>query len=136
VTYALQQIGTRKDLIDRQPDLVLRFLRGLIEGMSYWKDLSNKAVVTENVAKFLKLDAQKDREQLDETFRYYGKLFPTKPYPTVEGLELAAQIFKKARPDAKDIQPKDYVVNRFVAELEKEGFLARVFGSAGPGAKP
>lgn len=129
VAYALQQIVARKEFIERQPDLVMRFLRGLIEGFGYWKDPSKKAVVTENVARFLKLDPQKDREQLDETFRYYGKLFSSKPYPTLEGLELAAQMLKKARPDVKDLQPKDYVVNRFIGELEKEGFLARVFGN-------
>jgi len=26
------------------------------------------------------------------------------------------------------MQAKDYLVNRFVAELEKEGFLTKVFG--------
>jgi NitT/TauT family transport system substrate-binding protein len=128
VAYAHQQIVARKDFIERQPDLVLRFLRGTIEGLAYWKDSSKKDVVTQNVAKFLKMDPQKDKDQLDETFRYYGKVFPTKPYPTLEGLELSAAMLKKARPDAKDLQPKDSLTNRFVGELDKEGFLARVFG--------
>ena len=73
------------------------------------------------------LDTQKIREQLDETFRYYGKIFSTKPYPTLEGLALAAQLFKKDRPDAKDVRPADYVVNMFIDEMENDGFLARVF---------
>jgi NitT/TauT family transport system substrate-binding protein len=128
VAYAHQQIVARKDFLDRQPDLVSRFLRATIEGLGYWKDPSKKEAVTQNVAKFLKMDPQKDKDQLDETFRYYGKVFPTKPYPTLEGLELSAAILKKARPDAKDLQAKDFVVNRFVGELEKEGFLAKVFG--------
>jgi len=76
-----------------------------------------------------RLDTQKDREQLDETFRYYGKIFPTKPYPTLEGLDLAVQLFKKHRADAKDVRPADYVVNKFIDEMEKDGFLARVFGT-------
>jgi ABC-type nitrate/sulfonate/bicarbonate transport system substrate-binding protein len=128
VPYALQQIGVRKDFMERHPELVSRFLRGIVEGFSYWKDPAKKAVVTEKVAEFLRLDVQKDREQLDETFRYYGKVFPTKPYPTLEGLDLAAQLFKRDRPDAKDVRPADYVVNRFIDEMEKDGFLARVFG--------
>ena len=81
-----------------------------------------------HVAKYLRLDLEKNKDQLEETYRYYGKTFPTRPYPTLEGLEFTAQILKKARPEAKDLQVKDYVINRFVAELEKEGFLARVFG--------
>jgi ABC-type nitrate/sulfonate/bicarbonate transport system substrate-binding protein len=129
VPYALQQIGVRKDFMERHPELVSRFLRGIVEGFSYWKDPAKKAVVTEKVAEFLRLDTQKDREQLDETFRYYGKVFPTKPYPTLEGLDLAAQLFKRDRPDAKDVRPADYVVNRFIEEMEKDGFLARLFGN-------
>jgi ABC-type nitrate/sulfonate/bicarbonate transport system substrate-binding protein len=115
--------------MERHPELVSRFLRGIVEGLSYWKDPAKKTVVTEHVAQFLRLDTQKDREQLDETFRYYGKVFPIKPYPTLEGLDLAAQLFKKDRPDAKDVRPADYVVNRFIDEMEKDGFLARVFGT-------
>lgn len=128
VAYAHQQLVARKDFLERQPDLALRFLRATIEGLAYWKDPAKKDAVTQNVAKFLKLDPQKDKDQLDETFRYYGKVFPTKPYPTLEGLELSAAMLKKARPDAKDLQAKDSLTNRFVAELEKEGFLAKVFG--------
>jgi hypothetical protein len=40
----------------------------LIEGTSYWKDPSKKELVIRAVASFLKLDREKDREQLDETF--------------------------------------------------------------------
>jgi hypothetical protein len=46
----------------------------------------------------------------------------------MEGLDLAAQLFKKDRPDAKDVRPADYVVNEFIDEMEKDEFLARVFG--------
>ena len=129
VPYAHQQIVARKDFLDRQPDLVLKFLRATVEGMGYWKDPARQVAVTLNLAKFLKLDPQKDKDQLDETFRYYGKVFPTRPYPTLEGLELSANMLKKARPDAKDLQPKDFVVNRFMSELEKEGFLAKALGA-------
>jgi hypothetical protein len=41
------------------------------------------------------------------------------------------QILKRNRPEAKDIQAKDWLNTRFMAELEKEGFLAKVFGGSG-----
>jgi ABC-type nitrate/sulfonate/bicarbonate transport system substrate-binding protein len=126
--YAHQQIVARKDFIDGQPEFVMRILRATIEGLGYWKDGSKREAVTQSVAKFLKLNAQKEKDQLDETFRYYGRIFPAKPYATIEGLELSAAILKKARPDAKDLNVKDLVVNRFVGDLEKEGFLAKAMG--------
>ncbi|HEY7218480.1 MAG TPA: hypothetical protein VH985_08805, partial [Candidatus Binatia bacterium] len=71
---------------------------------------------------------EKNRDQIEETYRYYSKIFSSKPYPTLEGVEFTLQILKKNRPEAKHMQAKDYVNDRFVGELEKEGFLARVYG--------
>lgn len=129
VAYAHQQLVARKEFTERNPDLVLRFLKGIVEGLSYWKDPSKKEIVTRQIAKFLKLDPHKDMDQLDETFRYYGKVFPSKPYPTLEGLEYSARLLSKVRPEAKSLQPKDHVATRFIEELDKGGFLAQVFSS-------
>jgi ABC-type nitrate/sulfonate/bicarbonate transport system substrate-binding protein len=128
VAYSHQQIVAIKDYLDRNPDAVLRTLRALIEGLAAWKDPAKKSVVMSNIAKYLRLEPEKNKDQIEETYRYYSKTFPTKPYATAEGLEFTAQILKKNRPEAKDIQAKDWLNNRFVAELEKEGFLAKVFG--------
>ncbi len=128
IPYAHQQIVAQKDFIERNPDIVLRSLRALIEGLGLWRDPGKKALVMGQVAKYLRLDPEKNKDQLEETYRYYSKTFPAKPYPTLEGVEFTAQILKKNRPEAKDLQAKDYVMTRFVAELEKEGFLGRVAG--------
>ena len=50
------------------------------------------------MAKYLRLDPQKNRDELDETYRYYRKTLSTKPYPTLEGVEFTAQILQKNRP--------------------------------------
>jgi len=128
VAYSHQQIVAIKDYLDRNPDTVLRTLRALIEGLAAWKDPAKKSLVMGHVAKYLRLDLEKNKDQVEETYRYYSKTFPTKPYSTAEGLEFTAQILKKNRPEAKDLQAKDFLNNRFVAELEKEGFLTKVFG--------
>jgi ABC-type nitrate/sulfonate/bicarbonate transport system substrate-binding protein len=128
VAYSHQQIVAIKDYLDRNPDAVLRTLRALIEGLAAWKDPAKKSAVMTYVAKYLRLDPEKNKDQIEETYRYYGNTFSTKPYATAEGLEFTAQILKRNRPEAKDMHAKDYLVNRFVAELEKEGFLAKVFG--------
>jgi len=127
IAYAHQQVVARRDFTERNSDQTLAFLKGLVEGLSYWKEPGKKEAVTRTLAKFLKLDPQRDRDQLDETFRYYGKIFPAKPYPTLEGLEYSLQLLKKVRPEAKTIQAKDFVVTRFVEELDRGGFLTQLF---------
>lgn len=127
IAYPHLHVAARRDFLERAPDQVMRFLKGFIEGTSYWKDPARKEQVIGAVARFLKLDRDKDREQLDETFRYYGKIFPARPYPTAEGMEYALELLKKSRPEAKNLRARDYILNRFIDELEKEGFLAQVF---------
>ena len=129
IPYSHQQIVAVKDYLDRNPDAVLRTLRALIEGLAAWKDPAKKSVIMGHIAKYLRIDAEKSKDQIEETYRYYGNVFPTKPYATAEGLEFTAQILKRNRPEAKSLQAKDYMNNRFVADLEKEGFLTRVFGT-------
>ena len=128
IAYPHLQVAARRDFIERNPDQVSRFLKALIEGMSYWKDPAKKESVIRAVAQFLKLDRDKEREQLEETFRYYGRLYPAKPYATVEGLEYSAELLKKARPEAKSLRVKDYIVDHFVEELDKNGFLGKLYG--------
>ena len=128
VPYAHQLIVATKDFLERNPDLTMRTLRALIEGLSLWKDPAKKPQVLKSIGQYLRLDADKHKDQLEETYRYYSKIFPTKPYPTLEGVEFTAQLLKKNRPEAKELQAKDYVLYKYVAELEKEGFLAKVFG--------
>ena len=125
--YPHLHVAARRDFLERFPDQALRFLKGMIEGTSYWKDPTKKDVVNRSVARFLKLDPEKDREQLDETFRYYGKLFPARPYPSLEGMEYALELLQKSRPEAKNMRVRDYVVNRFIDELQKENFLTPLF---------
>lgn len=128
VAYAHQLIVATKEFLDRNPDMTLRTVRALTEGLSLWKDPTKKTFIIGQMAKYLRLDPEKYKDQLEESHRYYSKIFPTKPYPLLEGVEFTAQILKRNRPEAKDLQAKEYVVYRYVNELEKEGFLTKVFG--------
>src|SRR6476620_4754580 len=70
IPYSHQQIVAIKDYLDRNPDAVLRTLRALIEGLSLWKDPSKKVFVETQIAKYLRLDPEKNKDQVDETYRY------------------------------------------------------------------
>src|ERR1041385_1388483 len=64
VPYAHQQIVAQKDFIERNPDLVMRTLRALSEGLAAWKDPSKKAVVMGHIGKYLRLDPDKNKDQI------------------------------------------------------------------------
>src|SRR4030095_11920020 len=60
---------------------------GFNEVLAAWKDPAKKSLVMGHVAKYLRLDPEKNKDQIEETYRYYSKTFSTKPYSTGEGLE-------------------------------------------------
>ena len=66
VPYSHQQIVAIKDYLDRNPDAVLRKLRALIEGLAAWKDPAKKSAVMSNIAKYLRLDPAKSKDQIEE----------------------------------------------------------------------
>ena len=75
VPYAHQLIVATKDFLDRNPDLTMRTLRALIEGLSLWKDPAKKPQVLKSIGQYLRLDPEKQKDQLEETYRYYSKPF-------------------------------------------------------------
>ncbi len=88
VAYSHQQIVAIKDYLDRNPDTVLRTLRALCEGFAAWKDPAKKSAVLDPRGQISALDPEKQKDQIEETYRYYSKTFPTKPYATAEGWNL------------------------------------------------
>ena len=75
VPYAHQLIVATKDFLDRNPDLTMRTLRALIEGLSRGKIRRRSRQVLKSIGQYLRLDPEKQKDQLEETYRYYSKTF-------------------------------------------------------------
>jgi ABC-type nitrate/sulfonate/bicarbonate transport system substrate-binding protein len=111
---------TLRRVIRDSPEKLRRFMRAYIEATYVFK--SNKEVSLSVLQKYTHIG---DREILDETYSYYVTQFPLAPYPSREGIVAILKSVASRIPSATGAKPESFFDTRFVAELERDGFIAR-----------
>ena len=70
--------------------------------------------------------ADKDRE-LEEAYQLLRRVTLTKPYPTIDGIKTILNDLMDQIPAAKTADPKDIVDIRFLEELDRSGYIDRLY---------
>lgn len=122
LNFPTSAIGTTRSFIRRNENAVRKFLRGYVEGIHYAK--TQRAFSVEVLRKFLK---NNDRPFLDAVYDLYiSRYVPKVPYPSPEAMKtVLAQM--AGDPRAAAAQPDQFIDNRFFQELEREGFIQRLW---------
>jgi ABC-type nitrate/sulfonate/bicarbonate transport system substrate-binding protein len=116
----VQQTGlnTTQKFIAKNPDVVRRAVKSLIEGIHLMR--TNPAVAKRALSKRMQI---KDEKEIDDTYRLLRSFVQIKPYPTLEGFKTIFEDLSKRIPAAKTANPKDYVDTRFIEELDESGYI-------------
>jgi NitT/TauT family transport system substrate-binding protein len=122
ITWTYNSIDTTDDFAQRNPQTVLNFLRGFVEGIAYIFKNKEESLVT--LKQWMRLD---DREALDETYDYLLRILPKKPYASDKGFQAVLDALAIRDPIAKKYKPQDFIAARYLKELDQSGFLDRVF---------
>ncbi len=112
-------VSTRA-FIQKNPDIVKRFLMGISEGIHEFKTHKDEAL--KSAAVFLKSKAGPALEQAYEIFT--TKVYPDVPRPSVKGIQLVLDELKTKVPKAGAVKAESLIYTVPIDELEKEGFYA------------
>jgi NitT/TauT family transport system substrate-binding protein len=124
VSYTLHGIGTRKSFVREHRDIVLRFMRAYLQGIYVFK--TNKDLSLNTLKKYTRLDdISVMRAAYDE---YSKKLIRNVPYPNREGIQIIIDQLAKSRPQAKNLNPSDFIDPSILKEIEESGFVKRLYG--------
>jgi ABC-type nitrate/sulfonate/bicarbonate transport system substrate-binding protein len=94
------------------------FIRGQIEGMHYVK--TNKEGSLKILRKHLQIS---DPEAVDGTYEFFAKRLPRSPRTEPEGIKnILVSI------DAGDKNPADFIDMSLIDEIEREGFVKKLYG--------
>src|SRR5262245_9315644 len=120
----VQQTGlnTTQKFIARNPDVVRRAVKSIIEGIHVMRE--NPAVAKRAIAKRMQI---RDEKELEDSYQLLRSFVQVKPYPTLEGFKTIFADLSKRVPAAKNADPKDYVDTRFIEELERSGFIDQLY---------
>lgn len=107
---------------------VRNFLRALVESFAFYKNSSNRETVVKVMAKYLALDAGRDREVLSEMYdlfarEYYRKL----PLVSAAGLKAVIDGVAERDPKARHLAAEKLIDNSILREMEKSGFVDSLY---------
>lgn len=124
IEYAATCYATTRRFIRDRRETVAQFMRSLTEAIHRFK--TDKASSLRVMQQYTKT---RDPEVLEETYRVYaGRYLPRAPYPRLNGVKTIIDSFADTIiPEAKGVGPESFVDASFVQELEKSGWIARLY---------
>ena len=82
--YTISGVVTTASFIRSEPETVMNFMRGLADGMDFYRDERNKEKVLRMLSEYFRSNAM---DELEETRRSYSQLTPGLPWITVKAIE-------------------------------------------------
>jgi NitT/TauT family transport system substrate-binding protein len=118
LNYALGGIAARRDYVEKNPEITRKFIKAYVEGMHRYR---TDREFTVNVQ--AEYSGIADRTVAQETYDLTVPGMPAIPYPVVASLQALLDFMSKEIPEAKDADARRFVDERFVRELEHNGFI-------------
>lgn len=123
VPYPSMSVVTRKKTIQEDRDTVMRMIRSHVEGIHFLK--TQKEASQKILGKYLKTN---DKEIIDGSYEIYKEDFISVPYPITQGLQATYEYVAQRRPEIHNHKPEEFTDPSFIAELEKSGFVKKLYG--------
>lgn len=105
----------------RRP-VVARFVRATTEAIAIYK--AEKERTKTVIGKYLRMT---DADNFERTYNSFKPLFPEVPQPTPNGVKTLLDDLAAKNPKAAEINPKDLVDCSFIDEMERSGFITRLY---------
>ena len=125
IYYLQTMVATTRSYIRSNRDKVLRFLKGYLEGIAYFKQ--NRRESLEVVKKKLRIGAEQERN-LERAFDLLNaKYYEAMPYPSLRGVETVIGFVERDNPKAKGADPKSFIDDSLLKEIDASGFVKGLY---------
>ena len=118
--YPSVAISTRKSIIQSNPEMVRRFVRGYARGLQTFK--TDKAKAEADMNKYLQVS---DPTVLDQTWTAFSQYLADPPYVPDAGMQHVIADAAQTDPQAKNTKPSDYLDPSFVKAAVDQGLFGK-----------
>jgi hypothetical protein len=128
--FALNEFGTpsifatTRKLIETKRELVMGVMQGFVETIHLFK--TRPDVVVPLLQRYLKID---DRKAVEALHAFHVPLFQKVPRPSFPGMQKMRDFLVKKYPTAASLKETDIADSSFITELERSGFIERLYAS-------
>ena len=123
LNYALGGIATRKSTVADCPEVTKKFVMAYLEGMQRYR--TDRAFTIQVQQEYSGLS---DRSIAEETYDLTRPGMPAIPYPVIQALATALRMMSRDLPGAATADPRSFVDDHFIRELEESGFVRELQG--------
>src|SRR5262245_13264830 len=123
VDYVSSGLGVKKTTIASDRQLVKQFLMAMIEGAKILT--TDEEFALRVLAKHTRIS---DREVLKLSYHYLRPYYLKVPYPSARAIKDTLDVLAKDIPKAKDADPRDFIDNSVLKEIEASGYIESVYG--------
>jgi ABC-type nitrate/sulfonate/bicarbonate transport system substrate-binding protein len=125
IYYLHTMVATTRQYIKNNRDKVVRFLKGYVEGIAFVKH--NKQESLDIVKKKLRIGPEQEKNLERSIELLIAKYYESVPYPSLRGVETVLGFIEKDNPKAKGADPKMFVDDSLLHEIEASGFVKTLY---------
>ena len=123
INFPTSSVITTRSYIKRNENTVRKFIRGFVEGVHFAK--TQRGPATKIMQKYLR---SSDAAMFDELYEMYVvRNIPRIPRPSPESLKTVLDQMVETDPRVANLKPEQFIDARFFQELDKEGFIQKLW---------
>jgi NitT/TauT family transport system substrate-binding protein len=122
MNYPWIEITTRRAIVKSERGMIMNYMKAHLEGIALFK--KDREFGKKVIKKTLRVD---EEYLLNESYEIFSKAFIPAPYPNLPGMKTSFEYVAATRPDVWNHKPEQFSDSSFVAELEKTGFIKKLY---------
>ena len=122
MNYPWIEITTRRTIVKSEREMIMNYMKAHLEGIALFK--KDREFGKKVIKKTLRVD---EEYLLNESYEIFSKAFIPAPYPNLPGMKTSFEYVAATRPDVWNHKPEEFSDSIFVTELEKTGFIKKLY---------
>jgi ABC-type nitrate/sulfonate/bicarbonate transport system substrate-binding protein len=118
-------ISTSQGFVDKHPDIVDRFLKGLIEGIAYFK--TRPAETLKILKERHTTEGVMDDAMAERVYRELARVLEPRLYPAMDAIANVYQEALRQDPDAAKVNPLSLWNLHYLRQIDDSGFVDRLY---------
>jgi ABC-type nitrate/sulfonate/bicarbonate transport system substrate-binding protein len=128
IHYLQNSVDTTKTFVRNRRDLAVRFVKGLCEGIAYFKKHREESLQVLQKKLRIQSAQEKDLKYLEASYNLLAtKFYSPAPYATPRAIETTLEFIAAEEPRAKGADPKSFLDESLVREVEASGFIKSLY---------
>jgi NitT/TauT family transport system substrate-binding protein len=128
IYYLQNSVDTTRSYLKTRREQAIRFARGLIEGIAYFKKYKKESI--EVLQKKLRIQSaqEKDLRYLEASYNLLAtKYYSSVPYAAPKAIETSLEFIVASEPKARGADARLFVDESIVREIEASGFIKTLY---------